>query len=150
MAKEALFNILENKIDLNQICVLDLFCGTGNISYEFASRGAREITAVDQQLNALSFVKKQSIKWGMNIKTKKKNALYFLESTNERYNVIFADPPYDFKQIDDIHKIIFERNLLQENGLFILEHAESRNFTNSFNFIDQRTYSSVNFSFFSA
>ena len=112
MAKEALFNILENKIDFNQIYVLDLFCGTGNISYEFASRGVKEITAVDHQINALQFIQKQSSHWGMNINTKKKNALSFLEITDDKYDVIFADPPYDFKRIDEIHDIIFKRKLL--------------------------------------
>ena len=150
MAKEALFNILENKIDFNQIYVLDLFCGTGNISYEFASRGVKEITAVDHQINALQFIQKQSSHWGMNINTKKKNALSFLEITDDKYDVIFADPPYDFKRIDEIHDIIFNRKLLRDHGLFVLEHAKNKNFTNSFNFIEQRTYSSVNFSFFGA
>ena len=77
MAKEALFNILENKIDLSQTYVLDLFCGTGNISYEFASRGVQKITAVDQQINALQFIQKQSSCWGMNIHTKKECIIFF-------------------------------------------------------------------------
>ena len=150
MAKEALFNILENKIDFNQIYVLDLFCGTGNISYEFASRGVKEVTAVDHQINALQFIQKQSSHWGMNINTKKKNALSFLEITDDKYDVIFADPPYDFKRINEIHDIIFKRKLLRDHGLVVLEHAKNKNFTNSFNFMEQRTYSSVNFSFFGA
>lgn len=150
MAKEALFNILDNKISLNNINVLDIFCGTGNISYEFASRGAGKITSVDNQINAINFVKKQKNHWGMNIIPIKKNALSFLESTKDKYDVIFADPPYDFNRLEDIPKIVFERNLLSSNGLLILEHSSQKNFEKSANFMEQRTYSSVNFSFFHA
>ena len=74
----------------------------------------------------------------------------FLEITDDKYDVIFADPPYDFKRIDEIHDIIFKRKLLRDHGLFVLEHAKNKNFINSFNFMEQRTYSSVNFSFFYA
>ncbi|MBT03910.1 MAG: 16S rRNA (guanine(966)-N(2))-methyltransferase RsmD [Crocinitomicaceae bacterium] len=150
MAKEALFNILDNKISLNNINVLDIFCGTGNISYEFASRGAGKITSVDNQINAINFVKKQKNHWGMNIIPIKKNALSFLEFTKDKYDVIFADPPYDFNRLEDIPKIVFERNLLSSNGLLILEHSSQKNFEKSANFMEQRTYSSVNFSFFYA
>ena len=73
-----------------------------------------------------------------------------MEITDEKFDIIFADPPYDFKRIDEIHNIIFKRKLLRDHGLFVLEHAKNKNFTNSFNFIEQRTYSSVNFSFFGA
>ena len=150
MAKEALFNILDNKISLNNINVLDVFCGTGNISYEFASRGAGKITSVDNQINAINFVKKQKNHWGMNIIPIKKNALSFLEFTNDKYDIIFADPPYDFIRLEEIPKIVFERNLLSSNGLLILEHSSQKNFEKSANFMEQRTYSSVNFSFFYA
>lgn len=150
MAKEALFNILDNKISLNNINVLDIFCGTGNISYEFASRGAGKITSVDNQINAINFVKKQKNHWSMNIIPIKKNALSFLEFTKDKYDIIFADPPYDFNRLEDIPKIVFERNLLSSNGLLILEHSSQKNFEKSANFMEQRTYSSVNFSFFYA
>ena len=150
MAKEALFNILDNKISLNNINVLDIFCGTGNISYEFASRGAGKITSVDNQINAINFVKKQKNHWSMNIIPIKKNALSFLEFSKDKYDVIFADPPYDFNRLEDIPKIVFERNLLSSNGLLILEHSSQKNFEKSANFMEQRTYSSVNFSFFYA
>lgn len=150
MAKEALFNILDNKISLKNINVLDIFCGTGNISYEFASRGAEKITSVDNQINAINFVKKQKNHWGMNIIPIKKNALSFLEFTKDKYDIIFADPPYDFNRLEDIPKIVFERNLLSSNGLLILEHSSQKNFEKSANFVEQRTYSSVNFSFFYA
>ena len=150
MAKEALFNILDNKISLKNINVLDIFCGTGNISYEFASRGAGKITSVDNQINAINFVKKQKNHWGMNIIPIKKNALSFLEFTKDKYDIIFADPPYDFNRLEDIPKIVFERNLLSSNGLLVLEHSSQKNFEKSANFMEQRTYSSVNFSFFYA
>ena len=149
-SKEGVFNTLNNLYVWSKIRVLDLFSGSGNISYEFASRGVKEITAVDHQINALQFIQKQSSHWGMNINTKKKNALSFLEITDDKYDVIFADPPYDFKRIDEIHDIIFKRKLLRDHGLFVLEHAKNKNFTNSFNFMEKRTYSSVNFSFFGA
>ena len=84
----------------------------------------------------------------MNIIPIKKNALSFLELTNDKYDIIFADPPYDFNRLEDIPKIVFERNLLSSNGLLILEHSSQKNFEKSANFMEQRTYSSVNFSFF--
>ena len=99
---------------------------------------------------AKDFVKKQKNHWGMNIIPIKKNALSFLEFTNDKYDIIFADPPYDFNRLEDIPKIVFERNLLSSNGLLILEHSSQKNFEKSANFMEQRTYSSVNFSFFHA
>ena len=147
-AKESLFNILENQLDLNDKEVLDLFSGTGNISYEFISRGAKQVTSVDQQLNSVKFINEQSKKWSMNIKTIKTNAFSFLEKETNKYDIIFADPPYDLKKAKEIPEIIFSKNIIKESGILILEHDKNLNFHKSANFTEQRTYSSVNFSFF--
>ena len=149
-AKEALFNILENKTILEDIQVLDLFSGTGNIAYEFISRGAKHVICVDNQLNAVKFINTQAKKWDMDIKTYKANAYSFLEKeiNKPKYDIIFADPPYDQQKVIELPDIISQKNLIKENGWLILEHSKNVGFHKSANFIEQRTYSSVNFSFF--
>ena len=148
--KESLFNIIQNKFELNVCKVLDIFSGTGNISYEFASRGCNDILSVDNNFNCIRFINKTAEKLEINVRTKKIDYLLFLKNNNEKFNIIFADPPYDYNRIEDIPKIVFERNLLSINGLLILEHSSQKNFEKSANFMEQRTYSSVNFSFFYA
>ncbi len=147
-AKEALFNILENKTDLDEIEVLDLFAGTGSIAYEFMSRGAKKVTCIDQQLSAVKFINEQAEKWSMNIKTIKTNVFPYIVKESKTYDIIFADPPYDHEKAYEIPEIIFNRQLLKNEGWLILEHSKKLNFYKSANFIEQRTYSNVNFSFF--
>lgn len=102
-AKESLFNILENKFDLETVCVLDLFSGTGAISYEFASRGAKKITSVEKTLDAYKFIKNKSHELGFSsIEVIKADVFKFLESTAGKYDIIFADPPYNFEAITEI------------------------------------------------
>tara|TARA_B100000900_G_C20431141_1_gene655038 strand:+ start:112 stop:651 length:540 start_codon:yes stop_codon:yes gene_type:complete len=147
-AKEALFNILINKTSLEQIKVLDLFSGTGNIAYEFISRGAYSVKCIDQQLSSIKFINQQAKIWEMNIKPYKANVYSFLEKNLTPFDIIFADPPYSDKNLSKIPEIIFKKDILNPEGWLILEHGKEINFHNSINFVEKRTYSSVNFSFF--
>jgi 16S rRNA (guanine(966)-N(2))-methyltransferase RsmD len=126
MAKEALFNILNNLYYFHKIAVLDLFSGTGNISYEFASRGTQNITAVDAHFGCLKFINKTSKELQLNINTYKSDAFKFLEKINNKFDVIFADPPYKFEneQFERIVELVFTNNLLNDDGVLIIEHSK--------------------------
>lgn len=148
-AKTGLFNILNNYFDFANLSILDLFSGTGNISFEFASRGVKEITSVDASSRCIQFIKETSEKLQFeNIKTIRRDIFEFLESCENSFDIIFADPPYDMKGIENIPELIFEKKLLNENGWFILEHSGKINFSEYPNFFDKRLYGDVNFSFF--
>ena len=148
-AKEALFNILENKINFNTLEVLDLFSGTGGIAFEFISRGSQMVTCVDQQVNSVKYIRVQAQKFSMNIKTVKIDAWKFLEKAEANsFDVIFADPPYDLDNLSKLPHVIFKKKMIKKNGWLVIEHGKNINFNDTFNFIEKRTYSSVNFSFF--
>ena len=147
-AKESLFNILEHKIDYQGLEVLDLFAGTGNISYEFISRGAEKVTSVDQALSSYKFINSFAHENDMNIKCIKADVFKYLTKSGKSYPVIFADPPYAIKHLEKIPDIIFENNWLEEGGLLIVEHGQETDFSGHERLVDQRVYSRVNFSFF--
>jgi 16S rRNA (guanine966-N2)-methyltransferase len=147
-AKESLFNILTNKIELNGIHVLDLFCGTGNISFEFASRGAASVTSVDQSLATYQFVNTFAKSLNLPVKGVKNDVFKYLKQTNEKFDVIFCDPPYEMPGVDTLPTLIFEKCMLHPNGLLIVEHSKEIDFTNHPHFSEQREYGRVNFSFF--
>ena len=149
LAKEALFNILQNRIDFEGMRVLDLFSGTGNISMEFASRGAAQVVAVDRSIHCVNYLKDISRQHGLtNIKVFKEDVLKYLQFENEQYELIFADPPYDLNKIPEIPKIIFDKNLLLPGGLLIIEHQSMQNLSNHPAFAEQRKYGHSSFSFF--
>jgi 16S rRNA (guanine966-N2)-methyltransferase len=149
LAKEALFNILLNKIEFEGIKVLDLFSGTGNISLEFASRGASEVISVDRSIQCINYLKDTSRQHKLiQIKTYKADVFKYLELETEPYDLIFADPPYDLNQIPEIPKIIFDKNLLLPGGLLIVEHQSLQNLSNHPAFTEQRKYGHSSFSFF--
>ena len=148
MAKEALFNILNNSYYLDDISVLDLFAGTGNISYEFASRGCSDIIAVDQFHGCVKFIETVSKQFDLPISALKKDVFKYLSSETDKYDIVFADPPYDLKTIIDLPNLIIGSKLLKNNGLLILEHGFENDLSTVQNFIEKRTYSRVNFSFF--
>src|SRR5690606_27059513 len=128
MAKEALFNILQNKLDIEDLKILDLFSGTGNISLEFGSRGAQEITSVDLNFGCYNYLKLKSKELKLEqIKPLKGDVFKFLSSTSETYDLIFADPPYDITRIPEIATLVFDKKLLRENGLLIIEHQSMQN-----------------------
>ncbi len=149
MAKEALFNILNNNFDFESVKVLDLFSGTGNISYEFASRSCKEITAVDNDSGCVNYINKTAEKLNFkNLNAIKANVLSFLEFPQQQYNIIFADPPYNFSEIEKIPEMIFNNHLLIKGGWLIIEHSKYNDFKKHSNFLEHRRYGKVNFSFF--
>jgi 16S rRNA (guanine966-N2)-methyltransferase len=149
LAKEALFNILQNKIEFEDIRVLDLFSGTGNISMEFASRGAAQVIAVDRSIHCVRYLKDTARQHGLtNIKTFKDDVFKYLQLETDQYDLIFADPPYDLNQIPEIPKIIFDKKLLLPGGLLIVEHQSMQNLSNHPAFAEQRKYGHSSFSFF--
>ena len=149
MAKESLFNILNNKIDFEDLTALDLFAGTGSISFELASRGAKEITAVDLNYKCVEYISYAAAKFNFNnIRTVRANAIAFLGFCKVQYDLIFADPPYDMIDVASIPDIVSEKKLLKENGLFVLEHSRDVEFSKHKTFLEHRNYGKVNFSFF--
>ena len=149
LAKEALFNILQNQIDFEGIHVLDLFSGTGNISMEFASRGAEKVISIDRSIHCVNYLKDCSRQHGLlQIKTYKEDVFKYLNIESDKYDLIFADPPYDLNRIPELPKIIFERNILKDDGLLIIEHQSMQNLSNHPQFVEQRKYGHSSFSFF--
>jgi 16S rRNA (guanine(966)-N(2))-methyltransferase RsmD len=149
-AKENLFNILENMFDLSSVKVLDLFAGTGGISYEFASRGSQYIDTVEIEPVHFTYVKKTSETLGLKqIHVIRNDSFRFLQFCRESYDIIFADPPFANGKIACIPELVFENKLLNENGYLIIEHSSDNSFAAIDNFTQHRRYGSVNFSFFS-
>lgn len=150
MAKESLFNILNNQFYIEDIKVLDLFAGTGNISFEFASRGANSITAVDSHAGCIKYVSKINEELDFNIDIIRSDVFQYLKRTVDKYDVIFADPPYnlDLEKFQQIPESVFTNTLLQEDGLLIIEHSPQTNLSDLPNFKEQRKYGSSIFSFF--
>ncbi|RYZ99811.1 MAG: methyltransferase domain-containing protein [Sphingobacteriaceae bacterium] len=151
LAKEALFNILQNQIELENIRVLDLFSGTGNITLEFASRGAEMVTAIDRNIGGINYIKDTARKYRLqNVKTFKADVFKYLDMESEQYDIIFADPPYDLNRIPEIPKLVFEKNLLLPGGLLIVEHQAMQNLSNHPAYSETRKYGHSGFSFFNA
>jgi len=150
LAKEALFNILQNQVDFEGIRVLDLFSGTGNISMEFASRGAGQVISVDRSIHCVNYLKDTARQHGLtNIKAYKEDVFKYLELETEQFDMVFADPPYDLNRIPEIPGIIFDKNLLVPGGLLIVEHQSMQNLSQHPAFVEQRRYGHSSFSFFS-
>lgn len=150
MAKEALFNILNNSYHFNGLAIIDLFSGTGNIAFEFASRGADQITAVDENFECIKFIKKISEELSMDINVVKSDVFKYLERSKAKADIIFADPPYDF-EVESFSKIAyltFHNNLLNENGVLIIEHSKHTDLSGLEHFVEARKYGSSSFSFF--
>ena len=150
MAKEALFNILGNQYHFSSVSVLDLFSGTGNISYEFASRGTPSITAVDGHYACLQFISTTAQSFGFDIQTLKSDVFKYLERTHTTFDIVFADPPYDMSVPDflKIIHLIFEGNSLSRDGTLIIEHRKHTVIDDSPYFIETRNYGSSAFSFY--
>lgn len=150
MAKESLFNVLNNHFNFNELRILDLFSGTGNISYEFASRGAKPITSVDADFGCINFIKKISTELDFDITTIKSDVFKFLERSNSSYDIIFADPPYHLsqEQFESIITLIFENELLEEDGMLIVEHSKDMKLDHMMHFSFSKHYGGTTFSFF--
>ncbi len=150
IAKEALFNILYNQFDFDTINVLDLFSGTGNISIEFASRGVPSITSVDRDFGCYNYLKSVAKQYDLQaIQPNKADVFKFLEMETKKYDLIFADPPYDLPQMNLLAPNIFKKDLLKPDGYLIIEHPSMKKIDNNPHFVEQRTYGSSSFSFFS-
>ncbi len=148
-AKEGLFNVLNNQVDFESLKVLDLFAGTGSIAFEFLSRGAIEVTAIDSNHRCIDFIKKTAEIFGAaNMKAVKSNSFVFIKRMVSTYDLVFADPPYDLEGIEAIPDLIFASNLLAKEGMLILEHSSGYKFEKNKNFDSHRQYGSVNFSIF--
>ncbi len=149
-AKENLFNILNNRIDFEETKVLDLFAGTGSISFEFASRGCLSVTSIEIDHVHYAFISSviKQLEMAKIIRLLRYDVLKFIPSCTETYDLIFADPPYEMKLLKEIPDLVLKYKLINPNGLLILEHGKSDNFASHPNLIQQRVYGSVHFSFF--
>lgn len=149
-AKEALFNILNNQFYFQNISVLDLCCGIGSISFEFASRGTTNITSVDEQISTIKFINSVAKEFDFKIDTFKSDLYKFLDKTNQKFDIIFSDPPYSFtdEQFEQIVNTVFKRQLLQEEGLLVIEHSKATDLSNLPNFTYSKKYGGSMFSFF--
>ncbi len=149
VAKEGLFNILENNISIEGIKTLDVFGGTGSISYELASRGAADLTIIEKDSKMHAFIQKSIIDLKIeNCRVIKMDVFRFLDTTKETYDLIFAGPPYALKNIDDLPEIIKDKKLLNLNGWFILEHTPANNYEKYPMFKSSRNYGTTIFSIF--
>ena len=150
MAKEALFNIINNHYYFDSLSVIDLFAGTGNISFEFGSRGCEEITAVDSHYACVKYIATTAKQLDFNIDTIKSDVYKFLEKSPLKATVIFADPPYDFdkEKFEKIVELVFSNNHLNDEGVLIVEHSKHTDLSNNQHFSNSKKYGGNMFSFF--
>lgn len=148
-AKTGLFNILNNHIDYENVTVLDLYSGTGNIGYEFLSRGCKSLTMVDQNRDCVKFIEETLVRLNeIKAHVVKSEVMNFLDNCFPVFDLIFADPPFEFAETEILHRKIFENNLLNLRGMFILEHRSGKDLSSYQYFIEARKYGHVSFSFF--
>ena len=150
MSKEALFNVLNNHFNFPELKVLDLFSGTGNISYEFGSRGCESITSIDGDMGCVNFIKKTAKEFDLNITAIKNDVFKFLEKHKGTYDIIFADPPYGIEQslFEKMIELIFENELLEQEGMLIIEHSKRTKLDHMMHFSFQKNYGGSVFSFY--
>ena len=149
IAKEGLFNILQNNLELDELKVLDLFGGTGCISYELASRGVPDITIVEKDNKMYDFIKKTAEELEFkNFNVVKSDVFRFIESTTQQYDFIFAGPPYALATIDELPIKVFEKHLLKPGGWFVLEHTPRNNYKKFEQYKTERNYGTTIFSIF--
>ncbi len=149
IAKEGLFNIIQNNLEIETLATLDLFGGTGCISYELASRGAAALTIVEKDTSMYEFIKKTTQQLDFeNIKIIKSDVFKFIENCNEQFDFIFAGPPYALTAIDDLPKLIFQKKLLKDKGWFVLEHTPRNEYKKFPHYKTERNYGTTIFSIF--
>lgn len=150
MSKEALFNVLNNHFNFDELRILDLFTGTGNISFEFGSRGSKPITSVDADFGCIKFIKQTADEFEFDITAIKSDVFKFLEKHKASYDIIFADPPYniDQKEFEKIVGLVFENELLDEEGMMVIEHSKHTKLNHLTNYSFQKNYGGSVFSFF--
>lgn len=148
-AREGLFNILNNRVDFESIDVLDLFAGTGSISYEFASRGVKSVHLVEKDINHISGIKKILKDMDLqNVRPVHIDVKAYLKTCSVKYDIVFADPPYELSWLQELPDIVTQAGVINEGGVFILEHPRDLSFTHHKLFFEHRNYGGVNFSFF--
>lgn len=150
IAKEGLFNILQNMMDIEDSKTCDLFGGTGSISYELASRGAADLTLIERDITNITFIKKMVDDLGIKDKINiiRGDVFKFIKQNTEQYDFIFAGPPYALQNIDDIPKLVMETNMLLPGGIFVLEHTPRNDYQGHPQFSRMKNYGTTIFSFF--
>ncbi len=148
-AREALFNILDNEYEFDDLQVLDLFGGTGAVSFEFGSRGVGRVYCVEMARENASFIKTEAQRLGLgNVTMVRDNVFDFLNVCHEKFDIIFADPPYALEGLETIPDRVLEKNILHPDCYFILEHGPGHDFSSHPRFFKQRSYGKVHFTFF--
>ena len=150
VAKEGLFNILNNTIDIEGIKTLDIFAGTGSISYELASRGAAHLTLIERDPASIDFIKKTADDLGISDKMNiiRNDVFKFLKQSTDQYDFIFADPPYALANMDELPLLVFEKQMLLPGGLFVLEHPPRNDYQRHPRFQRMKNYGTTVFTFF--
>lgn len=149
IAKEGLFNVIQHKLDIEDLKTLDLFGGTGSISYELASRGATDLTIVEKDPAMFEFIKKTATTLRIeNLKVHRMDVFKFIDQCQDRFDFIFAGPPYALTAIDDLPRKIIERKLLNPNGWFVLEHTPRNDYKNFALYKLEKNYGTTIFSIF--
>lgn len=149
IAKEGLFNILQNNIDFEEVVSLDLFGGTGCISYELASRGVDDLTIVEKDPKMYEFIKKTSAMLGIvNLTVVKQEVFAYINSCHNQYDFIFAGPPYALTTIDELPVQVFQKGLLKKGGWFVLEHTPRNDYKKFEHYKTERNYGTTIFSIF--
>lgn len=150
VAKEGLFNTLENLLDFEDIKTCDIFGGTGSISYELASRGASDLTLIERDATSILFIKKTAQALGILDKMSiiKGDVFRFMKQSTDSYHFIFAGPPYALENIDDLPLLVFEKNMLLPEGIFVLEHTPRNDYQHHPHFLRMKNYGTTVFSFF--
>ena len=149
IAKEGLFNMLQHKLDFTCIRTLDLFGGTGSISYELASRGVTDLTIVEKDIQMYQFIRKTAESLSLeNFKVIKSDVFKFLQQCNDTFDFIFAGPPYALQTIDELPKLVMEKKLVKEGGIFVLEHTPRNDYKKTPFYQAERNYGTTVFSFF--
>jgi 16S rRNA (guanine(966)-N(2))-methyltransferase RsmD len=149
MAREGLFNILNNYVDFDECTVMDLFAGTGAMSVEFISRGVREVTAVDINNACTDFIKSEAQRLELrNLRVVRADVFDLLKRANRKFDIVFADPPYAIEGLETLPGLVFDRQVLTDDGIFILEHPREYSFEEHPHFWQHRSYGKVNFTFF--
>ncbi|MBP5535925.1 MAG: 16S rRNA (guanine(966)-N(2))-methyltransferase RsmD [Bacteroidales bacterium] len=151
MARESLFNILNNYVDYEECDVLDLFAGTGAVSVEFVSRGARSVTSIDINAACTDFIKATSVRLGLNnMHVVRADAFDLLKRANRTFDIIFADPPYAMENLETLPDLVFEKGLLKPDGILVVEHSKEHSFDTHPHYWQHRRYGKVNFTFFAS
>jgi len=149
MARESLFNILNNYVDYEECSVLDLFAGTGAVSLEFISRGAKDVTSIDINAQCTDFIKSTAKQFNVNnIHVVRSDVFELIKRAYKKFDIIFADPPYALENLQQLPDLIFEHDMLSEDGIFVLEHPREYQFEQHPHFWQHRNYGKVNFTFF--